>query len=473
MTAKTPIMAEQIHTDVLIIGGGFGGMNAAFHFDRLLKCKLKVTVTLISRINFYPFTPLLAEIAASLLEPRHAVNPIRRVLTRVRFIEGIVDRLDPTRREMAFVDENGHRRTISYTHCILAAGSVTEFFGIAGLREHALTLKTLGDAIRIRNHVIQMLERADILPSERRRPLLTFAVVGGGLNGTEVAGELHDFVMRALKHYPNLSRNEVRMVLIERLPHLAQELPETLGDYCRRNLESRGLEVWLKTSVVGYTDGVLSTQEGRQLEAQTVIWSAGVRPSPLIAQIKVESAGGDHRLPTNTFLQVQGFTDLWAVGDLACIPNPDHHQSSGKDQPCFPPTAQHATREGRHAAQNIHAALTGQPLESFRYASRGMLATLGQHRGVGQVKGIRLTGFMAWLAWRAYYLFALPRWERRLRVAFDWTLDLLFPPDIVQLKVDPLEVQSRPASVDQTSQAGGEQAGSKQAGGDRVQGRTS
>ena len=432
-------MAQGTHTDVLIIGGGFGGMNAALRLNRLLKRRLKARVTLVSRTNFYLFTPLLAEVAASLIESRHAVNPVRRMLRRVEFIQGTVRSLDPDGRHADFVDENGRDRRLSYEHCILAPGSVTEFFGIEGLAERAFTLKTLGDAIRIRNRVVHHLERADPLPRAEREHLLTFAVVGGGLNGTEVAGELHDFVMHALEDYPNIERSEVRMVLIEMRDRLAQEMPSQIGDYAKRNLESRGIEVWLNARVTHYRTSILQMHDGRQIPTEMVIWSAGVRPSPLISFVKTERVEGDDRLPTNEYLQVRGYDTLWAVGDSALIPDAaaPAAPAAPATQRYQPPTAQHAVRQGRHVARNVRAAMRGAALKPFRYRGMGMLATLGKYRGVGQVLGVRLTGFVAWFAWRTYYLLALPRWERRLRVAFDWTLDLLFPPDIVEFTIEP------------------------------------
>lgn len=419
-------------TDIVIVGGGFGAMNAAMALDRQLERGLRAEVTLISRNNFFLFTPLLAEVAASLVEPRHAVNPIRRMLSQVRFIEGTVQGLDPVRRTVRFVDENGRSRLLSYEHCVLGPGGVTEFFGIQGLAENALTLKTLGDAVRIRNRIINLLERAALLPKQERRPLLTFVVVGGGLNGIEVGGELHDFILKAIEDYPSIDGGEIRMVLIEMLDRLAQELPPELSTYAQRNLESRGIEIWLRARVTAYEFHCLRVHDGRQLEAEMVIWTAGVRPSPLIRTIEVQRPqDGDHRLPVNEYLQVRGYGTLWAVGDCALVPEPGRGYQ--------PPTAQHAVRQGRHVARNIVAALTGQHLHPHDYRGIGMLATLGRHRGVGQVMGVRLTGFLAWFAWRTYYLFALPRWERRFRVAFDWFLDLLFPTDIVELKVEPLQ----------------------------------
>ena len=418
-------------TGIVIVGGGFGAMNAAMALDRQLERGLRAEVTLISRNNFFLFTPLLAEVAASLIEPRHAVNPIRRMLSRVRFIEGTVEELDPGGRTVRFVDKNGRSWLLSYEHCVLAPGGVTEFFGIPGLAENALTLKTLGDAVRIRNRIINLLERAALLPKQERRPLLTFVVVGGGLNGIEVGGELHDFILKALEDYTSIDGGEIRMVLIEMLDRLAPELPPELGIYAQRNLESRGIEIWLSARVTAYESHCLCVHDGRQLEAETVIWTAGVRPSPLIRTIEVpRPQGGDHRLPVNEYLQVLGYGTLWAIGDCALVPEP-----GGGYQP---PTAQHAIRQGRHVARNLVASLTGQNLEPHDYRGVGMLATLGRYRGVGRVMGVSVTGFLAWFAWRTYYLFALPRWERRFRVAFDWFLDLLFPPDIVELKLEPL-----------------------------------
>ena len=242
--------------DVLIIGGGFAGVNAATRLERKLRGHDSQSVVLISRDNFHLFTPLLAEVASSQIESRHAVNPLRRMLKRVRYIQGTVTRLETDENRVGFVDENGRERTMEYKHCILACGSETAFFGIPGLAGNAFTLKRIGDAIAIRNHVVRLLERTQLLPEAERTGLLTFAVGGGGLNGTEVMGELHDFVMRAVQDYPTIDPGEIRMVLIEMLDHLAQELPEQLGAYAQRDLERRGVEVWLESKIEEYESGV-------------------------------------------------------------------------------------------------------------------------------------------------------------------------------------------------------------------------
>ena len=244
-----------------------------------------------------------------------------RMLNRVRFIEGTVQELDPGGRTVRFIDNNGRSRLLFYEHCVLAPGGVTEFFGIPGLAENALIVKTLGDAVRIRNRIIDLLERAALLPKPERRPLLTFVVVGGGLNGIEIGGELHDFILKALGDYPSINSGEIRMVLIEMLDRLAQELPPELGIYARRNLESRGIEIWLPARVTAYESHCLSVHDGRQLEAETVIWTAGVRPSPLIQTIEVpRPQGGDHRLPVNEYLQVRGYEKSGGIGGTPDIP---------------------------------------------------------------------------------------------------------------------------------------------------------
>jgi NADH dehydrogenase len=438
---RMPGVNGRDRADALIIGGGFAGVNAARRLDRKLRRHDERSVVLISRDNFHLFTPLLAEVASSQIESRHAVNPLRRMLKRVRYIQGTVTRVETNGNRVSFVDENGRERELEYDQCVLACGSETAFFGIPGLAGNAFTLKRIGDAIAIRNHVVQLLERAQVLSEAERSGLLTFAVGGGGLNGTEVMGELHDFVMRAVRDYTSIDPGEIRMVLIEMLDHLAQELPEQLGAYAQRDLERRGVEVWLNSKIEKYESGLLKTADGREVRTDTVVWTAGVRPSTLIEQIPVEEDAEDQRLPTNEFLQVRGFDDLWAVGDCAMI-------RDSEDGSIHPPTAQHAVRQGRGVADNVWSALYDRELKPFSYKGRGMLASLGQHRGIGQVFGVRLAGFAAWFVWRSYYLMALPRWERRIRVAIDWTLDLIFKRDVIQLKVEPTKGSMSAAAND-------------------------
>lgn len=430
-------------TDILILGGGFAGVHAALTLDRRLDRRDDVRVVLVSRENFHLFTPLLAEVAASQVEPRHAVSPLRHMLRRVAFIQGTVREVNPADRSVRFVDEAARERRMSYRHCVLALGGVTRFFDIDGLEQHAFTLKTIGDAVAIRNHVIGLLERAQLLPPADRSALLTFVVGGGGLNGVEVAGELHDFLMRAIRDYPGIAAAEVRVMIVEMLDRLTPEMPRELGEYVRRNLASRGIEIALATKIAGCEPGVVRIEGDSDVSAETIIWTAGIGTAPVARQVPAEHVDGEDRLPTDPFLRVRGADGLWAAGDCALV-------EVGSGRGFQPRTAQHAVRQGRTAGRNAWSALHGEAMRPFSYEGRGMLASLGHHRGVGQVLRLRLTGFLAWLAWRTYYLFALPRWERRIRVAMDWTLDLLFPPDVVELRMKPVTHTSERKASDET-----------------------
>lgn len=442
MTREFDVLPMRVN--VLIVGAGFAGVNAARVMERRLRHRDDLSVALINRDNFQLFTPLLAEVASSQVESRHALTPLRRMLDRVQFFQGTVYQIDPHSSHLYFVNENGQEHVLQYDHCVLAAGSETAYFGIEGLADEAFSMKSIGDAIAIRNHILMTLERAQVLPKNERAGLLTFMVGGGGLNGIEVAGEIHDFVLRAARDYPIIDESEIRVVLVEMTGRLARELPERLGAYARRDLERRGIEIWLNAKMTACQSGVVRIEDERALHTDTAIWTAGVRPSPLTEQIPVRHEQGDSRLPTNSFLQVKGFDNLWAVGDCALI-------TDSKDGSIHPPTAQHAVRQGRRVAQNVWSVIHGSDPQPVKYSGRGMLASLGRRRGVGQVLGIRLTGFPAWFAWRTYYLLALPRWERRARVALDWTLDLLFERDIVQLmparRREPTESGSREEEV--------------------------
>jgi NADH dehydrogenase len=429
--------------DILVLGGGFAGVHAALEVDRELDGDDDVRVVLVSRENFHLFTPLLAEVAASQVEPRHAVSPLRHMLRRVDFIQGTVRAVDPADRSARFMDETGRERRMAYRQCVLALGGVTRFFGIEGLRHHAFTLKTIGDAVAIRNHVIGLLERAQLLAPADRSALLTFVVAGGGLNGVEVAGEIHDFVIRAIRDYPGITPAEVRVMIVEMLDHLTPEMPRELGDYVRRNLGGRGIEIALETKIAGCERGIVRIEGDSDVRAETLIWTAGVGTAPVAQDVEVERVEGEDRLPTDPFLRVRGADGLWAAGDCALV-------EAGDGQGFQPRTAQHAVRQGRRAGRNAWAALRGEALRPYSYEGRGMLASLGHHRGAGQIFRVRLRGFLAWFAWRTYYLFALPRWERRIRVAMDWTLDLLFPPDVVELRLKPVPHESERGTVPDT-----------------------
>lgn len=413
---------------ILILGGGFAGLATARELERALAPD-EAEITLVSRENFSVFTPMLPEVSSGNLESRHIVTPVRAQLRRAQFVLADVERIDLDRKSVTVAHVIlGGRRDYAYDHLVLALGAVTSTFGLPGVAEHAFPLKTLDDADRLRNHVIAMLELADVTaePSERKR-LLTFVFVGGGFTGVEAAGEMVDLFASTLRFYRSIAPHEIEIVLVEGGPKLLPDLQPGMGEYSARALEKRGIVVMLGAMVAEATAEELVLKDGRRLSTATLVWSAGVRPSPSVGALAVASGRG-RAVPTNADMSVPGYPGLWAIGDCASIPSPDGGT--------YPATAQHALREGPLLARNIVATLRGRPTKPFRYRALGMMASLGGRRGVAGLRGrFLLTGFVAWFLWRTYYLLRLPGLDRRFRVALDWTLGLIFPRDISELRV--------------------------------------
>jgi NADH dehydrogenase len=373
------------------------------------------------------FTPMLHEVAASDVDITHVVCPVRTLLRRTTFFAGEVEAIAVAERciTVCHVD-GGHRHQLQYDHLVLALGSVTNFFGLPGLAERALTMKTLGDAIAIRNRAIQLLEEADFeCFATQRHDLLTFVVAGGGFAGVETIAALNDFVRDALRYYRHLEPRHVRMMLVHPGPVLLPELDPALGEYAARELQRQGIEVRLNQKVAGMTPEGVELSDGTRVASRTLVWTAGTTANPLLAMLPGPHDRG--RVIVDAELRVTGLPRVWALGDCAAIPDP----ISGKQQP---PTAQHAIREARVAAQNIVATELGRPCRQFRFPGLGQLAAIGRRRGVAQILGFRFSGFVAWLLWRTIYLSKLPRLERKVRVALDWALDLVFSKDIVQFQ---------------------------------------
>jgi NADH dehydrogenase len=410
---------------VVILGGGFGGVAAALAFEKLLPCR-GVDVTLVSRENFITFTPMLHEVAASDLDMTHIVNPVRKLLKRVGFLHAEVSGVDLAKKEVTFCHGgDSHEHALPYDHLVVALGSTTNFFGIPGLAERALTMKSLGDAILLRNRLIEHLEEADTeCASGFRNPLLTVVVAGGGFAGVETIAGVNDFVRESLRFYPHIDEKAVRMVVVHPGPVLLPELSEKLGKYAGKLLTERGVEVRLGARVKGLTkDGVLLA-DGTEIPARTLLWTAGTSPSSMLAELPCDKERG--RLKVDENLRVSGAEDVWALGDCATVPD-------GKGG-FHPPTAQHALRQGKTLAKNILATIGGGELKPFRFATLGQLASLGRRSGVAQILGVNFSGFLAWWLWRTIYLSKLPRLEKKVRVALDWTLDLLFTKDLVQFQ---------------------------------------
>jgi NADH dehydrogenase len=413
--------------DILILGGGFGGIATALRLERVLR-RGEANVSLVSRENFTVFTPMLPEVASGGIETRHVVTPVRAQLRRTRFYLGDVKEVDLAARTVV-VEHSllGTRTTLQYDQLVFALGSVTSTFDLPGVAERSLPLKTLEDAGRLRNHVIATLEMADALkdPAARAR-LLTFVFVGGGFTGVEAAGEMVDLFRSTRRFYPTIAAGDIKVILVEGGPKLLPDLQAGMGEYSARALTRRNVEVVLGDMVKGIYEDGLHLASGRVLHSDTIVWSAGVRPAPLIAQLGLETRRG--AIVVAPDMSVPGHPGLWAIGDCAAIP-----ESSATN---YPATAQHAIREGPTLADNICASLRGKPTKPFRYTTLGMMASLGGHRGVAGIRGrFLLTGFLAWFVWRTYYLARLPGIDRRVRVAIDWTLGLIFPRDIAELRV--------------------------------------
>lgn len=410
---------------ILILGGGFGGLYTALELERTIARDADLEVTLISSENFFLFTPMLHEVAASDLDITHIVSPLRKLLKRVNFFVGDVEAIDLEDRTVSVSHgESRHPHLLGYDHLVLALGSVTNFYGIASLKKNALTMKSLGDAIFLRNRLISKLEEADFECSAgQRSSLLTFVVAGGGFAGVETIAGMNDFLRESLRFYPNLSEDDLRIVLVHGGDVILPELSGKLGKYAEKKLASRGVEIHLEKLVTDFSEGVVTLSDGRRFEASTLIWTAGTAPNPLLAKLPCLRDRG--RILTDETMKVAEFEGVWALGDCAAVPDP----GSGS---FHPPTAQHAIRQGKVLARNIAAELRGREPRPFTFKTIGQLAAIGRRTGVAQIFGINFSGFIAWWLWRTIYLMKLPRFEKKLRVALDWSLDLIFSKDLVE-----------------------------------------
>lgn len=413
---------------IVILGGGFAGIAAARRLERLLRPD-EARIVIASRENFTLFTPMVPEVSSGGLSARHIATPIRAQLRRAELYLGEVRSIDIAARTVHLqrVLDEGAQDALVYDHLVFALGAETSTFGLPGVAELAFPLKTLEDADRLRNHAIAMFELADACsdPAMQRR-LLTFVFVGGGFTGVEAAGEMVDFFGSIARFYHNVSVEDIRIYLVEGGPKLLPDLPAGMGEYSARNLARRGVRVLLGAHVARAEEEAIVLADGRSLPTATIVWSAGVRPSALIADLPFARTRGGAIL-TNSDLGVPGFEGIWALGDCASIPAP----GGGT----YPPTAQHALREGPLVAENIVARLRGGMTKPFSYNALGMMASLGGRRGVAGIRGILITGFPAWFLWRTYYLARLPGVDRRLRVSFEWALNLIFARDIAELRV--------------------------------------
>jgi NADH dehydrogenase len=438
MTAvsEPPTEAEHRPHRVLILGGGFAGVTTAQALEKRLGGRHDVEIWLVSSDNFLLFTPLLPEVCSGILEPRHVVAPLRGMVRRKSTwcVTADVEEIHLAESEVVVIGGDGHRHRLAYDTLVLALGGVTHTFGIPGVEEHAMGMKTLADAFSLRNRIIEMLERAEIEEDPAaRRAQLTFVVGGAGSSGVETVGEIEGFV-RHLRHryYPEIREQEISIHLVELGDQVLREMTPDMGDYAAQRLTRRGIQIHLETPLTEVREREVLVgpgSEGRTIPTLTLIWTGGVRPAPVVAEcgVDVDHAGRAVTQPTMETSQM----GVFAIGDCAAIPD-----STGPVGRAFAPTAQNAVREGRQLAANIVARIDGGTMAQFRYRPLGTLASIGRRTGVGTVFGIHVRGWIAWFMWRGYYWSRLPGLNRKVHVALDWALTALFGADPVQLKVE-------------------------------------
>jgi NADH dehydrogenase len=433
---EPPVPPRAVKTRIVILGGGFAGVTTAEHLERQFGADPSVSLTLVSDTNALLFTPMLAEVAGGSLEASHITSPLRTSLHRTTVIRNRVTEIDLQRccirlasdiplASQALLSNKAEGHEVAFDQLVLALGAVSNRLGLQNVKDVAFDFKTLGDAIRIRNHVIDMFERADDEPpSPARRAMLTFVVAGGGFAGAELAGALNDFARGMLAYYPSISSEEVRIILVHSRDRILPELSEELAAYALERMTARGVIFKLNARVADARSGVVILNPPEEIHTETLVWTAGTTPNPLMQTLPIER---DKRgaVVVDKMLAVPGHTGVWAVGDCALVIDAQTGQ-------LCPPTAQFALREAYTLAHNIYASVHGQPMKPFHFDSLGALCVVGHHTACAEIKGFRFSGLFAWFLWRGIYLAKLPGLERKMRVLVDWLVELFFPRDIVQ-----------------------------------------
>jgi NADH:ubiquinone reductase (H+-translocating) len=429
-----PSPVESEKKRITILGGGFAGMRVAEYLEEQLGGS--VLITLVSETNALLFTPMLSEVAGSSLEPSHITTPLRSNLHITKFIRAHVTGIDLAAHRVhlapgAADTAEDRKEDIPYDHLILALGAVSNYLGMANLERFSFNFKTLLDAIRIRNHVIEMFEAAEREPDPSvRKPILTFVIAGGGFAGIELAGALNDFARGILADYPGLHQEELRIIVVHSRERILPELSESLAHYAQKRMENRGVVFRLKTRLIDAQPRMVVLSDG-EIPAHTLVWTAGTAPNPLLKSLAVEKDKRGAVVVDDT-LAVPGHPGTWALGDCAAI----RDVKTGK--PC-PPTAQFALREAELVVKNIKAQMEGSPLQGFHFNSLGAFCAVGHQAACAELtlplahgRSLRFSGLLAWFMWRGIYLSKLPGLERKIRVLMDWTVELFFPRDIVQ-----------------------------------------
>ena len=426
---------------IVILGGGFAGVECTRQLESEFGNDSEIELVMISEDNFLLFTPMLPQVASGMIETRHIVLPIRTICKKTKFYEGRIKNIDPYGK-LVTLWGTGDKRSVSihYDFLVIALGSETNFFGMADVEKNAYTMKTLNDAVMLRNRVIDMLEQAENETNPiLRKSFLNFVVVGGGFAGIETAGELMDLLLDARKHYPNIHKNDLKVVVLEALPMILPGFNQKLADFAREKMVERGIDIRLKTAVTSF-DGnevtiksldenlsdVIDDSEINSIITKTLIWTAGVTPVNTIKRSMFKTDKG--KVTVNDYLEVAEFPGVFAIGDCALFLNPETQRP-------FPPTAQIAEAQANIAAKNLKALIRNSQKEKFEFHSKGQMAIIGKRSGIATFLGMNISGFWAWLIWRNVYLSKISTLDKKIRVFLDWTIDLFFDRDISRLKM--------------------------------------
>lgn len=430
---------------VIVVGAGFGGAYAAQHLCRNLPNRWEVVV--IDRNNYLTFYPLLVEAGVGNLEPRHVVVPIRRFLGRdTQFIMAEVESVNLQGQQLQYrVVGDDRSESIHFDHLVLAPGSITRLPPVPGLKEHGFDVKSLADSISMRDRAIRLLELANTVEDrDERREILRVVVVGSNFTGIEFAGEYLDFLQEARRSYRNVQNDDIQVVLLEYADRILPAIDLDLAQFAQRHLQDRGMVIHTQNTVTEITATTATLKSGETLRTRTVVWCAGIAPAPLLDQIPGLPRDAKGYIVCEPTMRVQGWENVWAIGDSAAVPGPDAKP--------YAPTAQNASRQGPAVAANLIRTLKGEPLKPFEFKTLGSLAALGCRNAVAKIMGVKLSGFLAYFAFRAAYLSKMPSFSRKVRIALDWFLDMFFRRDVVQIGVQRLPTTLPPDTLPRPSE---------------------
>ena len=440
---------------IVILGGGFAGVECARQLESHFGNDSEIELVLVSEDNFLLFTPMLPQVASGMIETRHIVMPIRAICHKTKFYEGRVKNVDPFGK-LVTLWGTGEKRGISihYDYLVVALGSETNFFGMADVEKNAYTMKTLNDAVMLRNRIIDMLEQAENETDPiLRKSFLTFVIVGGGFAGIETAGELMDLLLDARKHYSTIHREDIKVIVLEALPMILPGFNEKLAKFAKQKMVERGIDIKLKTAVTSfdgtevtvksldvYTKDPIDEVKIDVIRTKTLVWTAGVTPVNTIKRSMLKTDKG--KVIVNDFLEVPEFSGVFAIGDCALFMDPQTNRP-------FAPTAQLAEAQAKIAAYNLNALIKNLKQKKFQFQSKGQMAIIGKRTGIATFLGMNISGLLAWLIWRNVYLSKIGLPDKKVRVFLDWTIDLFFDRDISRLKLVKRETEKEYKVLDE------------------------